>query len=155
MICFKKNWKNQSFSFFSKIDADLLPSNARFSNLYQKIQKLSSPVLWKRFEIKSHQRRAHYLKPRRNGRPIPTGGGSRSPPPHWLGLSYEVKLCFALQISHFEGDAKNSTPLPGTQASKNTPVTKGLKFNQKTFLIFSHFHLMLEDLKKFWRQFLW
>ena len=45
-------------------------------------------MLWKRFEIKSHQRRAHYLKPRRNGRPIPTGGGSRSPPPHWLGLSF-------------------------------------------------------------------
>ena len=42
-------------------------------------------MLWKRFEIKSHQRRAHYLKPGRNGRPIPTGG---APPPHthWLGL---------------------------------------------------------------------
>ena len=38
-------------------------------------------MLWKRFEIKSHQRKARYLKPRRNGRPIPTGGGSRSPPP--------------------------------------------------------------------------
>ena len=43
-------------------------------------------MLLKGFENKSHQRRAHYLKPRRNGRPIPTGRGSRSPPPHWLGL---------------------------------------------------------------------
>ena len=43
--------KSNFFIFFFKIDADLLSSNARFSNLCQKIQKLSSPVLWKRFKI--------------------------------------------------------------------------------------------------------
>ena len=78
--------KSNFFIFFFKIDADLLSSNARFSNLCEKIQKLSSPVLRKRFEIKSHQRKACYLKPCRNGRPIPTGGGLKEPPPHWLGL---------------------------------------------------------------------
>ena len=42
-------------------------------------------MLWKRFEIKSHQRRACYLKPHRNGGPIPTGGGgARGAPPHTL-----------------------------------------------------------------------
>ena len=44
-------------------------------------------MFWKRFEIKSHQRRARYLKQRRNGGPIRTrGGGARGAPPHWLGL---------------------------------------------------------------------
>ena len=67
MICFKKNWKNQIFSFFFfKIDADLLSSNMCLSNLCQKIQKLSLPLLWKIFEIKSLQRRAHYLNQRLN-----------------------------------------------------------------------------------------
>ena len=64
--------------------------NFLYNSLCQKILKLSLPVLWKRFEIKSHQRRACYLKPRRNGGPIPTGGGSRSPPPHWLGLNCDL-----------------------------------------------------------------
>ena len=77
----KKLKKIKFLIFFFKIDADHLSSNVIFSNLGQKILKLSLPVLWKRFEIKSHQRRARYLKPRRNGRLIPTGGGSRSPPP--------------------------------------------------------------------------
>ena len=36
----------------------------------QRISKLSLPVPWKGFEIKSHQVRAHYLKPLRNGRQI-------------------------------------------------------------------------------------
>ena len=77
----KSEKKSNFFDFFFKIDADHLSSNVIFSNLCQKILKLSLPVLWKRFEIKSHQRRAHYLKPRRNGRPIPTGG-ARGAPPH-------------------------------------------------------------------------
>ena len=46
----------------------------------KKFKKLSLPVLWKRFEIKSHQRRAHYLNPPRNGGRLTAGGGSRSPP---------------------------------------------------------------------------
>ena len=73
--------KSNFFDFFFKIDADHLSSNVIFSNLCQKNLKLSLPVLWKRFEIKSHQRRACYLKPRRNGGPIPTGGGLEEPPP--------------------------------------------------------------------------
>ena len=73
--------KSNFFNFFFKIDADHLSSNVIFSNLCQKILKLSLPVLWKRFEIKSHQRRAHYLNPPRNGGRLTAGGGSRSPPP--------------------------------------------------------------------------
>ena len=85
----KKIRKNQIFwIFFFKIDTDQLSSIAIFSNLWQGITKLSCSMFWKGFEDKSHQRRAHYLKPRRNGGPIPTGGGSRSPPPHWLGLRF-------------------------------------------------------------------
>ena len=38
-------------------------------------------MLWKGFENKSHQRRAPYLKPRRNGGPIPKGGGLEEPLP--------------------------------------------------------------------------
>ena len=88
--------KSNFFNIFFKIDADHLSSNVIFSNWGQKILKLSLPVLWKRFEIKSQQRKAHYLKSRRNGRQIPTGGGSRSPPPHththWLGLKLQWKI---------------------------------------------------------------
>ena len=53
-------------------------------------------MLWKGFEDKSHQRRAHYLKPRGNGRPIPTGAARGAPLPHWLGLSINLlhKQCF-------------------------------------------------------------
>ena len=93
MIYLKKNWKKSHFYFFFvKIFADLMSSIANFSNLCKEIKKLSCSVLWKRFEIKSHQRRAHYLKPCRNDRPIPTRGGSRSPPPHWLGLITIIML---------------------------------------------------------------
>ena len=44
-------------------------------------------MLWKRFEIKSHQRRAHYLNWPRNGRRLTAGGGLPEPPSVWLGLS--------------------------------------------------------------------
>ena len=37
-------------------------------------------MFWKGFEDKSHQRRAHYLKPHRNGGPIPNGGGAQGAP---------------------------------------------------------------------------
>ena len=53
--------KNQIFLIFKKIDTNHLSSSAYFINLYQKISKLSSPVLWKGFEIKSYQRRT-FLK---------------------------------------------------------------------------------------------
>ena len=49
-------------------------------------------MLWKGFENKSHQRRARYLKPHRNGGPIPTGwGGSRSPPPPLTRVKIKVE----------------------------------------------------------------
>ena len=41
-------------------------------------------MLWKRFEIKSDQRRACYLKPHRNGSSIPTGGGEAQGAPPTL-----------------------------------------------------------------------
>ena len=46
----------------------------KFFKFVKKISKLSCSIFWKGFENKSHQRRAHYLKPLRNGGPIPTGG---------------------------------------------------------------------------------
>ena len=59
---FENFLKKSNFSdFFVKTDADHLSSFAYFSNLCQKISKLSLSVLWKGFEIKSHQRRTHYL----------------------------------------------------------------------------------------------
>ena len=81
MIYLKKFEKNQIFPiFFFKTDADHLSSFANFSNLYQKISKLSLSVLWKGFEIKSHQRRTHYLERPRNGGRIPARGGGGHPP---------------------------------------------------------------------------
>ena len=44
-------------------------------------------MLWKGFENKSHQRRAHCLHPPRNGRCLSAGGGSLSHPPALLGLT--------------------------------------------------------------------
>ena len=38
-------------------------------------------MLWKRFEFKSHQRRAHYLNPPRNGGWLTAGGGAPGAPP--------------------------------------------------------------------------
>ena len=59
---FEKKLKKSNFSdFFVKIDADHLSSLADFSNLCQKNSKLSLPVLWQGFEVKSHQRRTFYL----------------------------------------------------------------------------------------------
>ena len=81
MIYLKKMQKNQIFK--KKISKIYLTSCLRlqiFQICEKKFQKLSCSIFWKGFENKSHQRRAHYLKPRRNGEPIPTGGGSRSPP---------------------------------------------------------------------------
>ena len=60
-----------------------------FQIFEKKISKLSCSIFWKGFENKSHQRRAHYLKPRRNGGPIPTGGGSRSPPPALIRVNID------------------------------------------------------------------
>ena len=38
-------------------------------------------MLWKGFEIKSHQRRAYYLNPPRNGGRLTAGGAPGAPPP--------------------------------------------------------------------------
>ena len=58
---YAKNEKNNFSDFFVKIYTDHLSLSAHFSNLYQKISKLSWSVLWKGFEIKSYQRRT-FLK---------------------------------------------------------------------------------------------
>ena len=47
-------------------------------------------MLWKGFENKSHQRRAHYLKPPKNGGQITAGGGVLRHPPGLLGLIQDV-----------------------------------------------------------------
>ena len=49
--------------------------------MFQISGKLSCSMIWKAYEDKSHQRRACYLKPHRNGGPIPTGGGALGAPP--------------------------------------------------------------------------
>ena len=67
--------KIKFFQFFVKIDADHLTSTTSFSNLCPNILKLSWLVLWKGFEIKSNQRRSHYLYPHRNGRRWAARGG--------------------------------------------------------------------------------
>ena len=95
--------KSNFFNFLVKIIAsDHLFLNVCFSNLCQKILKLSSPVLWKGFEIKSHQRRAHYLNSLRNGGRLAARGGSRSPLPVWLGLkgSNYTKSCRKFPFYH-------------------------------------------------------
>ena len=81
MISFKKNWKKSNFSFLCvKINADLLSKIAKFSYLCKEIWKLSWSVLWKGSEIKSHQERAHYLKPLGNGEQISPVVASRATP---------------------------------------------------------------------------
>ena len=74
------------FDFFVKIYADHLFLFPYFSNMYHRISKLSLPVPWKGFEIKSHQVRAHYLKPLRNGRQISPVVVPDATPPVLLGL---------------------------------------------------------------------
>ena len=128
MICMKKNWKKSFFKFFFfKINADHLSSNTCFSNLCQKILKLSSPVLWKRFEIKSHQRRAHYLNLPRNGGRLTAGGGFRSPPPVWLGLSWSnMQILRHCVIVLFKQSLKFSSRLRGAKRTtcKNWGLVK-------------------------------
>ena len=70
--------KSDYFLFFCQNQCWPPPSIAHFSNLCQKILKLSSPVLWKGFEIKIHQRRAHYINPPRYGEWLAARG--REPP---------------------------------------------------------------------------
>ena len=84
----KKEKKKQIclISFF-KIDTDQLYLIVNFSNFWSEISKLSFSMPWKGFENKSHRRRAHHLKPHRNGKPIPTWGGGLKEP-YWLGLNY-------------------------------------------------------------------
>ena len=63
-------------------------------------------MLWKRFEIKSHQRRAHYLNPPRNGRQLAAGGLSRRPLLVFLGLFkymiFEHKRVNFNMVSHID-----------------------------------------------------
>ena len=57
----KKIEKIKFFRFFFQNRCWPLFSSAQFSNLCQKTSKLSSSVLWRVFEIKTHQRRTHYV----------------------------------------------------------------------------------------------
>ena len=48
------NFKLKKYDFFVKIDADHLSSTVRFSNLCNRILKLTSSMLWEGFKVKSH-----------------------------------------------------------------------------------------------------
>ena len=94
MICFKKNWKNQIFSFFfskSMLTSCLL---TRVSQICAKKFKnwvrlcfgnvLKLKVTKGELIISNHVEMAdQYLRGWGGG----GGGGSRSPLPHWLGLN--------------------------------------------------------------------
>ena len=78
---FEGKLKKTNLSIFSvKIYADLLSSIANFTNLCSEVWKLSWSVLWKGFEIKSHQGRAQYLNPSRDGGWIYSVVASRATP---------------------------------------------------------------------------
>ena len=80
-----------------------------FLKFVPKNLELSSPVLWKGFEIKSHQRRAHYLNSLRNCRWLAVRGGSWSPLPVWLGLrKYSLSHIFPIKISKLQIVAINN-----------------------------------------------
>jgi len=85
----KKFEKMKFFWFFFQNRCWPLVSFANFSKLCQKISKLSLSVLWRGFEIKSQQRRTHYLKWPKNGGQSPVWGGGSNPPLPLLGLSNE------------------------------------------------------------------
>ena len=79
MIYLKK--KSNYSDFFIKISANHLSLSAYFSILCQEISKLSSSVLWRGFEIKSQQKRTHYLKCLRNGGQLPAKDVDATPLP--------------------------------------------------------------------------
>ena len=95
MICLKKNWKNQIFKLFLSKSMLTTCLRTRVSQICaKKILELSQPVLWKGFEIKSHQRRARYLKRRRNGDRYVLGG-ARGAPPTLAGVKeLSRNICF-------------------------------------------------------------
>ena len=85
--------KSKKFNFFQFFFRNLywpVAFDWKFFKFVVKIFKTEWLYLLERFENKSHQRRAQYLKPRRNGGPIPTGGAWGAPLPHWLGLNKKV-----------------------------------------------------------------
>ena len=79
---FEKNKKKSNFfDFFFQNGYWLVVFDCKFFKFLVRNFKTELLYALKGYENKSHQRRAHYLKPRRNGRPIPTGGALGAPPP--------------------------------------------------------------------------
>ena len=57
-------------------------------------------VFWKGFEIKSHQRRTHYLKRPRNGGCIPAWGGGGHPPPALVRVKGSLSIQCPYNMYH-------------------------------------------------------
>ena len=68
-------------NFCLKNEADQVSLRADFSKLYQQISKMALPGAGRSFNLKSHQRRTHYLHPIQNGSQSPEHGAIVAPPP--------------------------------------------------------------------------
>ena len=78
-----RKFKKIHFSDFClKNEADQVSSRADFSKSYQQISKMALPGAGRSFNLKSHQRRTHYLHPIQNGSQSPEHGAIVPPP--WL-----------------------------------------------------------------------
>ena len=77
-----RKFKKIHFSDFClKNEADQVSSRADFSKSYQQISKMALPGAGRSFNLKSHQRRTHYLHPIQNGSRSPEHGAIVPPPP--------------------------------------------------------------------------
>ena len=64
-------------------------------------------MLWKGFEIKSHQRRAHYLNPLRNGGRLAAGGGLPESPPSVIRVKRLLKSFRYNPFKNYDSFKKN------------------------------------------------
>ena len=95
-----KNSKKIHFSDFClKNEPDQVSSRADFSKSYQQISKMALPGAGRSFNLKSHQRRTHYLHPFQNGSRSPEHGAIVAPPTG-IGLSCRAQIA-AVSSNHF------------------------------------------------------
>ena len=83
------------FSHFClKNEGDQVSSQADFEKLYQQISKMTLSGSGRSFNLKSHQRRTHYLHPFQNGSRSPKHGAIVAPPPTGIHCK-----CFSCNLS--------------------------------------------------------